>query len=153
MDSLPFRYQQREYWEFYCPACKAQRRSFYWPSPRVRHYVALGILGLFIAAASQPWLGYRGGMLILPVWAGFEFLYRARARQSLICSRCGFDPYLYKYDVKLARDKVERFWAEKKKKAQAKAAQQTTPQAHSAEEGKEGAGSSVPKAGSSETQE
>ncbi len=133
MDSLPFRYQQREYWEFYCPVCKAQRRSFYWPSPRKRHYGALAILGLFITAVCQPWIGLRGVVFIFPIWAVFEFAYRARARQSLICSRCGFDPYLYKYDVKLARDKVERFWADKKKKTQAKAAQANTPSAQSAE--------------------
>jgi hypothetical protein len=42
-------------------------------------------------------------------------MYRAYARQSLICPHCGFDPYLYKHDVKLARKKVEEFFAARKK--------------------------------------
>ena len=46
---------------------------------------------------------------------GFEFVYRARARQSLICPHCGFDPYVYKHDVKLARKKVELFFEQKKR--------------------------------------
>jgi hypothetical protein len=61
--------------------------------------------------------GLKGVFLIFPVWALFEFVYRARARQSLICPHCGFDPYLYKHDIKLARKKVELFFAEKKKQS------------------------------------
>ena len=64
------------------------------------------------------WCGPRGVFLIFPVWAVFEFFYRARARQSIICRNCGFDPYLYKFDVQLARQRVEIFWAEKSRKKQ-----------------------------------
>ncbi|MGE4232772.1 MAG: hypothetical protein AB7F43_05520 [Bacteriovoracia bacterium] len=113
MERLPFLYQEREFWEFYCPICKIQRRSFYWPTPRKKHYVAIVVAGLFLWLVSWPWAGWKGVFLILPFWAFFEFFYRARARQSLICSQCGFDPYLYKFDVKLARKKVEEFFAEK----------------------------------------
>lgn len=115
MQSLPFQYQKREYWEFYCPICKKQRRSFFWPSPQKRHYLALLVLAVFMAMALYPWAGVRGAVLVLPIWATFEFYYRARARQSVICPHCGFDPYLYKTDVKAARRKVEEFFAEKAK--------------------------------------
>lgn len=113
MESLPFQYQKREFWEFYCPICKAQRRSFYWPSPRKRHYLRLFGFGAFLTAVCWPWAGIKGVFLIFPVWAAFEFYYRSRARHTLICPHCGFDPYVYKYDVKLARKKVERFFADK----------------------------------------
>lgn len=128
MESLPFQYQKREYWEFYCPICKSQRRSFYWPSPRPKHYFQLAIFGVFVALCLWPWAGMKGIFLSLPVWALFEFMYRARARQSLICPHCGFDPYLYKHDVKLARQKVEKFFADKQKaRDQAKTQPSTNP--------------------------
>lgn len=115
MESLPFQYQKRPFWEFFCPICKTQRRSFYWPSPRRRHYWQLAGFCLFVAIASWNWAGVRGIFLAFPIWATFEFIYRARARQSLICPHCSFDPYLYKYDVQLARKKVENFFAAKQR--------------------------------------
>lgn len=119
MESLPFQYQKRKYWEFYCPVCKHERRSFYWPSPRFRHYLSLFVYGAAQTGALWMWAGLKGAFLVLPVWAGFEFIYRARARQSLLCPHCGFDPYLYKHDVKLARSRVEQFFAEKKRQREA----------------------------------
>lgn len=115
MESLPFKYQKREFWVFYCPICKRERRSFYWPTPRTRHYVALAITGLVLTAALWNWFSFKGAFLIFPIWGAFEFIYRMKARDSLICPHCGFDPYLYKYDVKLARDRVAQFFANKEK--------------------------------------
>jgi rubredoxin len=119
MDSLPFQYQKREFWEFYCPVCKIERRSFYWPSPRRKHYFALFILAFFMTSLVGFFFGPSSAaksiFLILPIWALFEFFYRAKARQSLICPSCGFDPYLYKYDVQLAREKVKQFFDAKEK--------------------------------------
>jgi rubredoxin len=110
MDSLPFQYQKRDFWEFYCPVCKAQRRSFYWPSPRPKHYTQFAVFAAILTGSLWSFFGFKGLFLNIPVWGFFEFFYRARARQSLICPHCGFDPYLYKHDVKLARQKMNRFW-------------------------------------------
>ena len=127
MESLPFQYQKRPYWEFICPICKTERRSFYWPAPRGRHYWQLAAVGLFMTACGWPVLGFKGVFLIFPVWGAFEFIYRARARQSLICPHCAFDPYLYKYDVKLARDKVARHFEDKRKAFEARQTSTTEP--------------------------
>jgi hypothetical protein len=127
MESLPFQYQKRDFWEFYCPICKKQRRSFYWPSPRLRHYLRFVGFGLFMAGCLWPWCGFKGLFLILPAWALFEFFYRARARQSLICPYCGFDPYIYKHDVKLARQKVEQFFAARNAAKEATKKSDTAP--------------------------
>ncbi len=113
MDSLPFEYQKKKYWEFYCPVCKSQRRTFYWPSPRPKHYVALSVFGGILTLGLWNWFEFKSIFLIFPIWGVFEFIYRARARQSLICPNCGFDPYLYKHDVKLARQKIEEFFRDK----------------------------------------
>ena len=116
LESLPFQYQKRKFWEYYCPVCKSLSRSFYWPSPRPQHYLGLAVFEVFLTAFTWPWFGPKGAFLIFPIWALFEASYRMRARQSIICRHCGFDPYLYKFDVKLARQKMEEFWAEKVKK-------------------------------------
>lgn len=115
MESLPFQFQKRPFWEFFCPVCKAQRRSFYWPSPRLKHYISLSIFAILITLIMYPFFGMKGFVVNLPIWVVFEFVYRARARQSLICPHCGFDPYLYKHDVKLARQKMDEFFEEKRK--------------------------------------
>ncbi len=118
MESLPFQYQKRAFWEFFCPVCKAQRRSFYWPSPRLKHYISLSVFAIIVTLILFPFFGYKGVFVNLPFWGVFEFIYRARARQSLICPHCGFDPYLYKHDVKLARQKMDEFFEEKRKLAE-----------------------------------
>jgi len=115
MDSLPFQYQKRSFWVFYCPICKRERRSFFWPSPRIRHYAALLITTLVFTLGLWRWFGFKTVFLGIPLWAIFEFVYRFKARESLICPHCGFDPYLYKYDVKLARDRVAKFFEAKNK--------------------------------------
>jgi hypothetical protein len=118
MQRLPFQYQRRPFWVFFCPICKSERRSFYWPSPRPRHYAMVAVAGAVLAGGVWPWTGFKGLFLALPLWAAFEFIYRAKARQSLVCPSCGFDPYLYKHDVKLARKKVEQFFEKKKQPSQ-----------------------------------
>lgn len=130
MKKLPFNYQKKEYWEFYCPACKTLRRSFYWPSPRKHHYISVTILGLTASLLFWPWLGFKAAFFVFPLWGAFELIYRSRSRIALICPHCSFDPYLYKYDVKLARKKMEKFFADKttareKRKAVANAAATT----------------------------
>jgi len=126
MESLPFQYQKREYWEFYCPICKAQRRSFYWPTPRKKHYIQLAVFAACLTFALWRWCGIKGFFLNFVVWGLFEFYYRARARQNLICNQCGFDPYLYKYDVKLARQKMDEFWSHRQKARENRLAQSQT---------------------------
>lgn len=103
----------RPLWVHYCPLCKVQSRSFYFPSPRARHYLALTVLSVTMAVFLFPYFDAKGVIFSLPIWMGFEFYYRSRARLHLICRQCGFDPYLYKMDVSLARQKVEAFWRKK----------------------------------------
>lgn len=121
MDKLP-KIERRPFWQFICPVCKAERRSTYWPSPRPQHYI-----GLFMTTVLSTMLFWKvfhekGVVLGFIYWALFEFFYRARARQSLICPHCGFDPYLYKHDVKLARSKIEKFFEDKNKEKAAEIA-------------------------------
>ena len=36
-----------------------------------------------------------------------------RKRQALICESCGFDPFLYKQDIHLARKSLRKHWETK----------------------------------------
>lgn len=116
MERLPFQYEKNAYWQFLCPACKKERRSVYWPSPRARHYGQLAVFVLFLAMVLWQWVGIKGVFLGFPVWAVFELAYRARSRQSLICPYCAFDPYLFKVDPKKARAKMDEHFAGRRKK-------------------------------------
>ena len=107
---LPFILQKRPFWTFYCPLCSAERRSFYWPKPQLKHYIQLTVFTIFWLVVLYPLFGVKGVFVSLPIWVLFEFFYRARARQSLICPHCGFDPYLYKFDPKLAKERVKEFF-------------------------------------------
>ncbi len=103
----------RPLWVHYCPLCKVQSRSFYFPSPRPKHYFALAVLTGTLGIFLYPYFDVKGALFAVPIWMIFEFYYRSRARLHLICAQCGFDPYLYKMDVGLARNKVEEFWRKK----------------------------------------
>lgn len=110
-----FSFKQHAFFEFYCPLCKITKRSFYWPKPQFRHYMGIFSLGIAMGMALWPFFGAKGAFWIFPVWGVFEFFYRARARQSIICTRCGFDPYAYKFNFELAKQKVEAHFAAVKK--------------------------------------
>ena len=133
MDSLPFEYQKKKYWEFYCPVCKSQRRTLFWPSPRPRHYLSLVVFISVLVFLLWNWYGLKTLFIGFPIWGGFEFVYRARARQSLICPNCGFDPYLYKHDVKLARQKIEDFFKNKNQSKLNKLTEMDQPQSNNEE--------------------
>jgi len=86
------------------------------------HWRQHGQLALLTAAftlLAWPIFEWKGPFFYLFFWAGFEFFYRLRKRHSLVCNTCGFDPFLYKQDVKKAREAVRKFWEEKIEKENA----------------------------------
>jgi hypothetical protein len=60
-----------------------------------------------------PVFGIKGIVLFVPLWIGFEVLYRMRVRAEMSCLECGFDPYLYLSDIPRARLQMEEFWKNK----------------------------------------
>ena len=57
-----------------------------------------------------PIFGLKGFSLAFPFLGAFEFIYRLRKRQALICQSCGFDPFLYKQDIGKARAALRQHW-------------------------------------------
>jgi len=98
-------------WSFYCPLCKSPRKIPYRPKPGGFRQVSQVVLTTaFLTLLMWSWLSWKGIVVGLPLWIGFEVFYRARVRVSLACPYCGFDPFLYLSDVKRARTEIEGHW-------------------------------------------
>jgi predicted RNA-binding Zn-ribbon protein involved in translation (DUF1610 family) len=100
--------------EFYCPMCTTPRRIGMSPKPgQPLHFAQVGITAILITmigAHFYPWVGWRGLVIFLPLWIGFETIYRARVRAKVTCNKCGFDPLLYLADVEKARAAIQTHW-------------------------------------------
>ncbi len=92
---------------FYCPICTIPRRI----SKRLKpghpiHFLQVGLTAAVFTLATWPIFGIKGIVSFLPLWVGFEIIYRAKTRATLVCERCGFDPYLYLVDASKAKDAI-----------------------------------------------
>jgi hypothetical protein len=108
-----WRAEGRQYWQFYCPFCSVTRRLAMHPRPQPRHFAQVGIASAFLTALAWPLFGMKGLVIFIPLWIGFEVLYRMRVRAEMACQACGFDAYLYLSDVPRARRRMEEFWKDK----------------------------------------
>lgn len=101
-------------WSFYCPQCRAPRRAPTHPNPANPLNIGrIALCSAFFTLCTWSWFGWKGFVSFVPFWATFEIIYRSRMRGMLACPHCGFDPYLYLVDVKLARKEIEEHWKRK----------------------------------------
>ncbi|HEY8280439.1 MAG TPA: hypothetical protein VIH99_12495 [Bdellovibrionota bacterium] len=106
----PFQFVRAGKLHFFCPLCKYHQSTSTIQKVEAKHYFQLGILTLAITLLTYPVFGLKGLSLYLVFWAVFEFFYRLRKRQALVCQSCGFDPFLYKQDVHRARKALREHW-------------------------------------------
>lgn len=62
---------------------------------------------------SWPYFSWKGVVSFIPFWTLFEMIYRIRVRTLLSCETCGFDPYLFRINLKKAGGEVEQHWRKK----------------------------------------
>jgi hypothetical protein len=74
------------------------------------HVLQISLCSAIAALCTWPWLGWKGAVWFIPIWVGFETLYRLKVQSVLNCESCGFDPLTYLVDVKKARSQVDTFW-------------------------------------------
>lgn len=109
-----WRARQTSAFRFYCPLCRLERNLPL--NPKVgtpRQLLQLAFTTAVLTCALWPWMGIKGVISGVPLWMAFETYYRSRVRAALICSSCGFDPYLTLVDSSRAREEVERHWRKK----------------------------------------
>lgn len=93
--------------QFYCPICSAEQRA---PVPKrlqAREYAQIFLATTVSAILLFPFLAWKGLSIGLFFWAIYEFVLRMRKRYRLVCRKCGFDPFLYRYDREQARAQVK----------------------------------------------
>jgi hypothetical protein len=101
-------------WSFFCPQCRAARKVSTHPDPgRLENYARVALCSVVFTIAGWQWFTWKGIVSFVPFWAAFEVFHRARMRTLMACPHCGFDPYLYLADVKLARQEIEDHWRRK----------------------------------------
>lgn len=84
------------------------------PTPTTfKNLFRIGLTTLFFTLVTWSWMGWKGVFSFFPLWALFEVYFRVRARSQIPCPHCGFDPYLFMVDTKLAKKEVESFWRDR----------------------------------------
>ena len=106
----PFQFTRAGKLHFFCPLCKYHQSTSTIDRVQLKHHASILVFTLAITLLTFPIFGLNGLLLYLVFWAGFEFFYRLRKRQALICQSCGFDPFLYKQDVHRARLALKKHW-------------------------------------------
>ncbi len=95
---------------FFCPLCHHHQSTNTIRRVSWRHVGQLLLLTVATVLVAWPSFGVKGLSLFFLYWGIFEFAYRFRKRQALICQSCGFDPFLYKQDVQKARAALRQHW-------------------------------------------
>ncbi len=111
LEKRPFRYKKVAM-QFFCPLCRTERAITTGHRLSILNYAQIILLTGLVTALSFPWAGFKGLAAFFPIWLGFESVRRMLFSKEVPCPHCGFDASWYKRDVKVARKRVEEFWAE-----------------------------------------
>ncbi len=98
---------------FFCPLCHYHQSTNTIRKIGQKHFAQLALVTSALTLVGWNWFGWKGLFLFFPLWLGFELVYRLRKRQALICQSCGFDPFLYKQDIRKARAALKEHWQRK----------------------------------------
>lgn len=100
--------------EFFCALCRTPREMKNTPELTHFNYLQILFISLVFAGLTYSWIGFKGILIAIPLWASFEFIKKSLYRKELSCPHCGFDPTWYRRDVKMARTKVANFFEAQK---------------------------------------
>jgi hypothetical protein len=109
----PFQFVREGKLHFFCPLCHYHQSTSTISKVQLKHHAQIAVLTIATALLTFPIFGFSGIALYLIYWTGFEFFYRLRKRQALVCESCGFDPFLYKQDVSKARVALRQHWEQR----------------------------------------
>lgn len=110
MASKDFYFMRAGKLHFFCPLCKHHQSTSTIQSITWKHHAQMAVVTAAVSYLLWPFFGPKSIPFYLIYWAGFEFFYRLRKRDALICESCGFDPFLYMQDVDKARKALKKHW-------------------------------------------
>jgi hypothetical protein len=91
--------------------CGAPRQMKYNRNLSFKNYLQLTTLAVGLMYFLFPVFGFKTIYLMFVIWVIAEVANKILYRNELPCPYCGFDATWYRRDVKVARRKVEDFWA------------------------------------------
>lgn len=100
---------------FLCALCSAPRQMKYQRNLSAKNYFQLTMLAVGLVYFLYPVFGFKSMYLMFIIWVVAEIANKMLYRNELPCPYCGFDATWYRRDVKIARKKVEDFWAQRNK--------------------------------------
>lgn len=112
LDTRVYKYRGKER-VFFCPLCRTERNISVTPKLTKKNYVQMAITTLLFGLALMPFFGAGSFFVFFVIWAFFELAVRSSFKKQVPCPHCGFDATAYKKDVKVARQQVKDFWAQK----------------------------------------
>ena len=95
---------------FFCPLCKHHQSTSTVQKVTWKHHAQLAVFTSAVTYLLWPIFQEKSLSFYLIYWGAFEFIYRIRKREALICESCGFDPFLYMQDVDKARKALKKHW-------------------------------------------
>ncbi|MCM0605570.1 MAG: hypothetical protein KA715_05720 [Xanthomonadaceae bacterium] len=114
-DLKPFvKVKQPSYFTYFCAQCNNKRILPMNPNPgRAKHFFQVALTAGVIMLMTWSWFEWKGVVSFIPLWIGFEVMFRMKLRAMIPCPICGFDPYLQLIDSKRATEKTVEFWKKK----------------------------------------
>ena len=113
LEDRVFKYK-RSAMQFFCPLCRTERAISTGHRLTKSNYIQIAVLALSVTAVLWTFMSWRGVFSVFPIFVLFEGIKRSLFRKEVPCPHCGFDAGWYKRDVKVAKQLVADFWAEKK---------------------------------------
>ncbi len=98
---------------FFCPLCRTERGISVSPRLTKKNYLQILLTSIVLGSMLFPFTGVKCFFIFFVIWGVFELAVRSDYKKQVACPHCGFDATWYKRDVKVARQLVKDFWAQK----------------------------------------
>lgn len=112
LENRVYKYKNKDR-NFFCPLCRTERNVAVSPRLTTKNHIQIILTSIVLGSLLFPIVGAESFVVFFLVWGVFELAIRSDFKKQVPCPHCGFDATWYKRDVKVARQKVADFWAQK----------------------------------------
>jgi hypothetical protein len=112
LESRVFKYKNKSR-NFFCPLCRTERNVNASAKLTKKNYAQIFLTSVVLGSMLYPFFKVESFVVFFAIWGAFELAIRSDFKKQVACPHCGFDATWYKKDVKVARQKVAEFWAQK----------------------------------------